>query len=186
MYKKIYRQVKQLIFYPAKAWQEIDDRGYDENVQNDYLFPLIAVGTLAIVLGQIWTKTFDFQLIIRIGTIIAIAYLGGFFSSVYLLKSFIEKKYKKATDLKRIMSFVAYSSTVMLVINIFVGLIPTDIFFLKIFNIYTAYIVAQGSFILDIEDEEQNSFVIVATAIILFCPFAIEQLMTLMMPGMKQ
>lgn len=185
MYKEIYEEIKQIIFYPAKAWKEIEKNGFEKNVQKNYIYPLIVATTIAVILGQIWITSFDIQMIIKVGFITFISYFISFFASIFLLGKFIEKKYEREIDLKKIKIFVAYSSTLMLVMNMIVGLIPVDMFFLKVFNIYTAYIVLQGAYILDIKEEEQNTFVLVTTIIILLCPYIVEKLLTFLMPGMK-
>lgn len=185
MFKQITNIIIRLIFSPANAWKEIKETGYDGNIQKDYVLPLILTGTLAAVLGYSFNRSFDIQAVIKIISIIFLSNYIGFFAAAYLIRLFIHKMYDQEIDWKRILHFTGYSFTVMLVINIIVGLIPVDAFFLKVFNIYTVVVVLHGSAVLGITKEEQSRFAIAATIIILICPFIVKFLMNLMMPGMN-
>ncbi len=185
MFKRIFNIVKQFIFYPASAWRMVDNSGYESDIQRGYLLPLILTGMLTGILGRFFGHPFEVQAMIKIATVTFLSYYVGFFVAAYFIRGFILKMYDESIDWKKIFHFTAYSFTVILVVNIIIGLIPVDAFFLRIFNLYTIFIVAQGAFILNIKEEEQSRFAIVVSIIILLCPFVIRYLMNLMMPGMK-
>ena len=185
MFKQIVNIIIRLIFSPANAWKEINKTGYDGNIQKDYVLPLILTGTLATVLGYSFNHSFDIQAIIKIISIVFLSNYIGFFAAAYLIRLFIYKMYNQEIDWNRILRFTGYSFTVVLVINIIVGLIPIDAFFLKIFNLYTVVVALHGSVVLGIAEEERSRFAIAATIIIIVCPFIVKFLMNLMMPGMS-
>jgi len=185
MFKQITNIIILLIFYPANAWKKIDETGYDNNIQKDYVLPLILIGVFTSVLGYSFNHSFEIQSIIKIIAIVFLSYYIGFFASAYLIRTFIAKMYDEEIDWKKILHFTGYSFTVVLVINMIVGLIPVDAFFLKVFNLYTVVLALHGSVVLGIAEEERSRFAIVATIIILICPFAVKSLMNLMMPGMS-
>ena len=185
MFKQITNIIILLIFYPANAWKKINATGYDNNIQKDYLLPLILTGVLTTVLGYSFNHSFDIQAVIKIISVVFLSYYIGFFAAACLIRLFIYKMYDQEIDWKRILHFTGYSFTVVLVINMIVGLIPVDAFFLKVFNLYTVAVVLHGSVVLGIAEEERSRFAIVATIIILVCPFAVKFLMNLMMPGMS-
>jgi hypothetical protein len=185
MLKKIYNTIVQVIFHPAKAWSDIENEGYINNIQSGYVVPLIVIGTISAVLGYWWNNTFEIETSIKLAAISFLSYYVGFWIAAFLIKTFIDKKYNKTTDLQKVLYFTGYSFSVVLATNIIVGLMPLYAFFIKIFNIYTLFIISQGTFILNIEEKQQVGFTVVATAIIILCPLAIESLMYIIMPGMK-
>ena len=93
--------------------------------------------------------------------------------------------FRSEKDLKLCMRFVGYSSALMFALNIVLILLP-EFFFLRIFVLYTFYIVWEGAGpYMKIEEPERLKFVGITTAIILFTPFVIEFILSLLMPGLR-
>ena len=81
--------------------------------------------------------------------------------------------------------FVGYSSSLMFALNIVLMLLP-EFFFLRIFILYTFYIVWEGAGpYMQVEENERLKFVGIATAVILLTPALIEVLLFLLMPGLR-
>lgn len=186
MYKKIYHKVKLIILDPALSWKDLEVNDEQEsNPVTDYFLPLLLAGTFSFIIGLLVFQNSDIQLVIKKSVVHFLSFFGGFFLSVFCIKTFIQKRYKREVDINKINRFVAYSSTIMLVVNIIVGLFPNDLFFMKIFNVYTFYVISQGVALWDIEEKEQSLFVLFTAAVILFSPSVIKEILILMMPGMN-
>lgn len=81
--------------------------------------------------------------------------------------------------------FVGYSSSLMFALNIVLMLLP-EFFFLRIFILYTFYIVWEGAGpYMQVEENIRLKFVGIATAVILITPALIEFVLFLLMPGLR-
>ena len=91
------------------------------------------------------------------------------------VSSFILNEYvKNLTDvecgLNRARIFVAYSSSLVYLINMVVSLVP-DFFFLWLFALYTFYIVYLGAEIFyKITSQRKTNFMIIISLVVLFVP----------------
>ena len=185
MLKKLYHFITRLIMSPADTWKAIEADGCKNNIHREYIFPLVLAGTIAATFGSLLTQ--EVSLLNVISTLIFsfLSYCGGFYISLCLIKIYIEKRFGNETDWNTLTHFTAYASTVVFVVNIFVGIIPLpDMFFLRAFDLYTLFIVAQGSFLLKIKENEQVEFVLSTSSFIVFCPIVIGFIIRILMPGL--
>jgi hypothetical protein len=105
---------------------------------------------------------------------------------VYPLIGFVwQGIFKREKDLKLWLRFVGYSSSLMFALNIVLMLLP-EFFFLRIFILYTFYIVWEGAGpYMGVEEKIRLKFVGFTTAIILLTPAVIEILLSMLMPGLS-
>lgn len=81
--------------------------------------------------------------------------------------------------------FVGYSSSLMFALNIVLMLLP-EFFFLRIFILYTFYIVWEGADpYMQVEENERLKFAGIATVVILLTPAVIEFVLFMLMPGLR-
>ena len=77
------------------------------------------------------------------------------------------------------------SSTLMFALNIVLMLLP-EFFFLRIFVLYTFYIVWEGAGpYMQVEEKIRLKFVGTATGLILLTPWLIEVILSMLMPGLR-
>lgn len=87
--------------------------------------------------------------------------------------------------MKLSLRFVGYSSSLMFALNIILMLLP-EFFFLRIFILYTFYIVWEGARpYMQVEENERLKFAGIATVVILLTPAVIEFLLFILMPGLR-
>ena len=111
-----------------------------------------------------------------IGFVTVAAFLGVLFT---------RKEFDLELALKLWLRFVGYSSSLMFALNIVLMLLP-EFFFLRIFILYTFYIVWEGAGpYMGVEEKIRLKFVGFTTAIILLTPAVIEILLSMLMPGLS-
>ena len=146
MYKDLFKWVIAIISQPAKAWDVLAKK---EEKQDEFLarfvYPLIGMVTIAAFLGVLFTrKEFDVELALKSSIRTLVSSFGGFYLGAYFLNELWGGIFKREKDLKLCMRFVGYSSALMFALNIVLILLP-EFFFLRIFVLYTFYIVWEGA-----------------------------------------
>ena len=169
MYKEIFRWVIAIISQPAKAWALLAKKGEkQEEFLSRFVYPLIG-----------------FELALKSSIRTLVSSFGGFYLGAYLMNEIWQGIFKREKDLKLWLRFVGYSSSLMFVLNIVLMLLP-EFFFLRIFILYTFYIVWEGAGpYMGVEEKIRLKFVGFTTAIILLTPAVIEILLSMLMPGLS-
>lgn len=187
MYKDLFKWVIAIISQPTKAWDILakKDEKNDEFLSR-FVYPLIGLVTIAAFLGVLFTrKEFDVELALKSSIRTLVFSFGGFYLGSYLLNEVWSGLFKREKDLKLCMRFVGYSSALMFALNIVLILLP-EFFFLRIFVLYTFYIVWEGAGpYMQVEEAQRLKFVGISTSIILFTPFVIDFVLSLLMPGLR-
>ncbi|MDH6533713.1 DUF1282 domain-containing protein [Parabacteroides sp. 52] len=187
MYKEIFKWVILIISQPAKAWDLLaqkEEKG-DEFLSR-FVYPLIGLLTVAAFLGILFTrKEFDVELALKASIRSLLAAFGGFYLGAYLLNEIWQGVFKREKDFRLCQRFVGYSSSLMFALNAVLMLIP-EFFFLRIFILYTFYIIWEGApLYMYVEEKERLKFVGIASAVILIIPYLIEVILFLLMPGLR-
>ena len=113
------------------------------------------------------------------------ASFGGFYLGAYLLNEAWQGLFKREKDMKLCQRFVGYSSSLMFALNVVLMLLP-EFFFLRIFILYTFYIVWEGAGpYMQVEEKERLKFAGITTVIILLTPAVIEFVLFMLMPGLR-
>lgn len=187
MYKEIIKWVIALISQPAKAWEALTRKDEENDAfLTRFVYPLIGLVTLAAFLGVMFTrKEFDLELALKSSIKTLVSSFGGFYVAAYLLNEIRQSLFKQAKDLKLCQRFVGYSSSVMYTLNIILMLLP-EFFFLRIFVLYTVYVVWEGAPVyMHVEEKDRLKFVGIATALILLVPTVIDIVLFMLMPGLR-
>ena len=170
MYKEIFRWVIAIISQPAKAWVLLAKKGEkQEEFLSRFVYPLIGFVTVAAFLGVLFTrKEFDLELALKSSIRTLVSSFGGFYLGAYLMNEIWQGIFKREKAL-----------------NIVLMLLP-EFFFLRIFILYTFYIVWEGAGpYMGVEEKIRLKFVGFTTAIILLTPAVIEILLSMLMPGLS-
>lgn len=187
MYKEILKWVIAFISQPAKAWEMLSRKEEKhEEFLSRFIYPLIGLVTVTAFLGVLFTrKEFDLEVALKSAINVLVASFGGFYFGAYLLNEAWQAWFGREKDMKLSMRFVGYSSALMFALNIVLTLLP-EFFFLRIFILYTFYIVWEGAVIyLAVNEQERMKFSVIATLIILLAPAVIEFVLFLLMPGFR-
>ncbi len=191
MLKNLFEQLYRLIFQPSRAWNILINEK-EENVNDkdfflkNYIYPVIGIVALFAFIGVFFhRKEFDIQLALRLMIKVVIALFAGFYLASFLLSKVIERFFSNASDYKLCQRFVGYSSALIYVMYMVLGIFP-EFDFLQLILLYTIYIVWEGAPVyMQISDGERGKFTAAASAIVLLSPIIIEKIMFLTMPGMR-
>ncbi|MDH6313593.1 heme/copper-type cytochrome/quinol oxidase subunit 4 [Parabacteroides sp. PFB2-10] len=187
MFKEIFKWVVSLAWQPRKAWEELANKEEGkEDFLGRFVYPLMGLLTVAAFLGILVTrKEFDVEVALKASIRTLVAFFGGYHLTVYLLNEIGSGWFKREKDLKRWQYFVGYSSSFLFALTALLMLVP-EFFFLKIFVLYTFYIVWEGApAYMQVEENEKVKFVAVVTGMILLVPNVIEIILKLLMPGLR-
>lgn len=187
MYKEIFKWVVVIISQPAKAWRLLANR---EEKQEEFLarfvYPLIGLVTLAAFVGILFTrKEFDLELALKSSIRTFVSAFGGFYLGAYLMNEIWNGLMRRERDLKLWLRFVGYSSSLTFTLQIVLVLLP-EFFFLRIFILYTFYIIWEGAEpYMRVGEKNRMKFAMLTSAVVLLTPIVIELLLSLLMPGLS-
>mgnify|MGYP002356634082 CR=1 FL=1 len=130
-------------------------------------------------------KEFNVELALKSSVKALVSALGGFFLGAYILNELWFSVFKREKDIKLCQRFVGYSLALSFVLSIVLSLLP-EFFFLKIFVLYTVYIIWEGAApYMQVGDSERMKFVGVSSAVVLLTPSIIEIILVMLMPGLR-
>ncbi|MCD8041478.1 MAG: YIP1 family protein [Tannerellaceae bacterium] len=187
MFSDIFSWVIQLITQPGKAWRKLADKEEtEEQFLSRFIYPLIGLVTIAAFVGILATrKQFDSEVALKSAIVALVSAFGGFFLSAWSLNEIGHALLGRAKNMKQWQRFVGYSSVLMFSLEIVLSLLP-EFFFLRIFLLYTFYIMWEGAGpFMQVEEKERLKFVSVSTAVVLLMPAVINYLMVVFMPGLR-
>ena len=165
---------------PTTAWEKIfSDQSKDEKLLVRYVTTLILCVVAATFLGEL---TGRFLRAFMRAIVTGIAYSGGFWCTFYLLTTGLKKYLNLVPDKIICLQLLVYSSAFILFISIITSLIP-PLFFLKILNIYTIYIVWEGvGSCFKFEEKYRGNVALLFSAGLLLFPFVIEKILLFILP----
>ncbi|MCC8132739.1 MAG: YIP1 family protein [Tannerellaceae bacterium] len=187
MYKEIFKWVIAIISQPGRAWRSLAKKEIKgEEFLSHFIYPLIGLLTAVAFLGVLFTrKEFDVELALKSSIKTLVAAFGGFYLASYLLNEVWHSLFKREKNMKLCQQFVGYSSSLMFSINMVLMLIP-EFFFLRIFVLYTFYIVWEGTGpYMQVEEPDRVKFTAIATALIILLPEIIRIALFMLMPGLR-
>lgn len=188
MFKNLFNTTIALIFKPSEAWKNLREKRADEHESflSGFIYPYIGMIAVAAFVGVLFTrKEFDFQIALKSSILEFLSAFGGFFLTSYILNELWRAFFHRESDIQLCRSFVGYASSLMFSLTIIESLLPA-IFFLGFFSIYTIYIVWEGAVpYMEVKESDQFKFVTITTILILLTPFVINQILRLLMPGLR-
>ncbi len=180
----IFQRSWELMLSTSTAWNAIEQEDNTKNqVVRQFIYPWIIICT---VLVMAFDMIYSSGSIIKAGFISGlttiISYLGAFYTANYLSFRFLNKKFNGKYSKNDNEKIIAYSFTIIFIIKIITSAIPS-LFFLKILNIYTIYLVWDACrAILKLDDEERGNYVLITTGLILLSPFIFNKILGAMLP----
>lgn len=183
-YKFIFNRLKNLIVSPSAEWKAISKEELSGlNVVNQFALPLIAMSSLAAFIGtSIYLEGFNVEESLKKALLVFLSLLASVYVAVGVVY-FLMPKFNLEQDRGRVFMFVAYASSVIFAVKFITELIP-ELFFLKILNLYTAYIVWEGvTPIFNVDEKDKPGFVVLAAFILIAGNYAVFRLLHLLLPG---
>jgi hypothetical protein len=187
MFSEIFKIIVAIISQPLKTWEILAKKEEEGEIfLSRFVYPLIGVVSVAAFVGVLFTrKEFDVELALKSSIRTLVSAFGGFYLASYLLNEFWQAFFNREKNLKLCQCFVGYASSLMFALNIVLTLLP-EFFFLRIFVLYTFYIVWEGAKpYMQIEEAERMKFVGITTTLILLTPWMIEIVLSMLMPGLR-
>ncbi len=188
MLKGIFDLLIKLIAQPAKAWNSLSDKQETDNESffKSYLYPLFGIVALLSFVGIFLTyKEFNLQLALKTCIRLLVTVFVGFYLASFFLSETMTRMFNRSGELKLCQRFVGYSSSIIYILSMILALFP-EFFFLYVFLFYTIYIIWEGAIpYMNIDENQQLKFTVMASLIVLACPYLIDMVMYMLMPGLR-
>ncbi len=178
--RNILHKMGQLITSPTKAWSEINQEAKSDNeIHMSYVFPLIYT-CVAVVFAFQWMYEASLEIAFLQGVVAAASLFGGYFLVREASLAFLKRYSDDLVDRTDVTRLVAYSYTVIFVLNMVIAIAPS-MFFLWVLAFYTFYLVSEGAkVILDNPESKHNNIVLVVSFMILIANNVLSLLMKMM------
>lgn len=179
MFKEALKTAIEMVFSLESTWKSIASKKTSKHI--DFLIPLWTLIVISSFLGK-WliSRNGSLELGIKTGISEIFILFIGFYASSFLLNEYIKRLTDVDENLKKTQVFVAYSSSLIYLVDIIVSL-ANDLFFLWLFTLYTFYIVYIGAEIFyKIIPERKTNFMITASLLILGMPLIVKYLLSMM------
>lgn len=166
------------------TWEAIRDKKCDDNaVRRTFTYPWILICALTtFIFKTIYADEKGLETGFLLFVVSMVSFLGAFFVTRKIAFSLLNKEGQHSFEKEKEEKLVAYSFAVIYVIDVVTNIIPS-LFFLKILNVYSAYIVWEGSHILlGMNDDERGRFVLIIGISVIFLPGILSGIIHLMLP----
>jgi hypothetical protein len=182
---KIFARSWGLMMSTASTWEEIAD---EQTKLNDsfklFVIPWVVLCTiLSFVFGMLFADNKVFATGFVNAATVSFSLLTGYFLTRNITLSYITTNISAEFSKINIEKLVAYSFTVLYVMKMVTEIIPS-LFFLKILNIYTAYIVWDGcATLLGLDEDYRGKVMLLVSVCIIFIPGIISRIIRFMLPA---
>jgi len=185
-YKSIFKRIISIITVPTTSWEELSaETGNTEKEDFRFFYFLLIANMVSSFAGGLLYGDSPFVSAIIKSIVTGVAFFGGFWGIYYIFTDILCKRFKITVSKAKTVRLIIYSMTLSFSLSILTALLP-GLFFLKIINIYTLYIVWEGvSKLIPLEENERSNFVLLLSAVIVLFPFVISQLLLFSIPIAK-
>jgi len=174
-----------LMMSTTSTWEEIAAENDRPNgVFRKFVLPWVCMVSLFILIfDAIYADSNHIRTGLINAVIAAVSLVGAYYIPLALTNSFFRKKMMEHYDGIQIEKIIGYSFAVLYVIRVVTSVIPS-LFFLHILDVYTIYIVWEGSRILFNADEDERSKIMLIIGLsIIFTPAIIKKIILFMLPA---
>lgn len=182
-YKHLFRRIISIITSPATSWEELSCETTNTEKEDFRFFYILLIAnmTSAFIGGLLYGDSPFISAIIK-SVISGIAFFGGFWGIYYIFTDILCKKFKIEVKKNKTLRLIIYSMTLSFSLSILTALLP-GLFFLKVINIYTLYIVWEGvGKFISLDENERSNFVLILSAVIVLLPILINQILLFSIP----
>lgn len=146
-----------------------------------FVYPMIGLCGLSVLIGALWTRGWSgpesFQYAMTQCCAVAVSLFGGYFLAAYLINETLVRLVKAESNGPLAQQFAGYAMVVLFLLRIIIGILPDFSIVALLLMFYTVYVVWEGSkSLLDVPEKQRLNFTIIASALLVLCPQAIEWL----------
>jgi len=172
----------QLIFAPAKGWEDIADESIDDATaasQFKYCFlPAIAICACSWFVRLLYDDTPDFWGILQSAVITFVSLFLSAEASLYILQTYmpritVDRRFYRAG----VMEMIMYSLTFLGFISFIDNVVKVHIVLIEFLPLYVIFIIWKGGRFLGVEEKNIGLFVILASASVLGSVYGVSMLL---------
>jgi hypothetical protein len=169
----------QMIFSPARAWEEIRLEEDRRKVFTAFVYPMIGLCGLSVFIGSLiakgWGGPQSFQYAMTQCCAVAVSLFGGYFLAAYLINGLRVRMFAMDNDIPLTQQFAGYALVVPFLLKIIIGILPDFSIIALLLQFYIVYVVWEGSAILmKIAEKDRLRFTILSSILLIACPAVIE------------
>ena len=183
--RHMFKRAWELVVSSSTTWDVIAaEKSNMQMLRKQYIYPLTLSATcISFVFHWIYASERAFETAFLCAVITGVSLLGGYFIINFACLLYLQKTRPDLANKTDCETVVAYSYTVILLIEIITTIIPS-FFFFKILNMFTAYLVWEGCrAVWLLKDEERGNIVLVFSLVLIFTPVIIGRIMHWMLPN---
>ncbi len=179
-----------ILITPHSGWENAKKQSRKKDVLINYALPLILLTSAASFAGVIIENdAWLWQAGLKRFTVTNLTLFSSIYLSGFCIKSVFNHIFNKSMSLSEILVFTIYSFSCVFAVW-FLDELFEDMFFIGIFVLYTFYIVYEGlSVYLNITEVKTSSkkilFTTISSLIIIVYPILMNDLILLIMPGLR-
>lgn len=140
-----FKTILNFICSPKEMWQKVAEENREATeIQTSFFYPLLACVAAAPFVGALFSSgSFVFSDCLVFVAVKFASLLSTYFLDVFVIISVLERFWNVKCDYNKSVRFITYSFSLMLGIELICSL-SESFFFLKIANIYAAFIIWEG------------------------------------------
>ncbi len=160
--------------FPRNGWNVVKRSDVQwREVQTKVLYPMMAVVSLSSFMSLIYDEEVTLTGCIQAAVIEFVKYFFTFMAASYVLTGFFPAVVSSRRVADRVNVVIQYCMAIIIAFNIIDNLLPVSFPYLRILYLYIFFVAWKADGYLEINNERNKKFLIVAAAIILAIPLAI-------------
>lgn len=178
-----------ILITPSKGWEKARTIETKKDVILKYALPLVLTAGLCAFCGVLLKAgTFDWQTGLKAFTNLSIALFASFYISAIIIKGLSKWLLTKHLIFTEILQFTIFAYSCIIFVCMVAELFE-DMFFIKVLDLYTFYLVFEGCNtylgIVEKSNDKRNAFIVLSSLAIMVMPGVIQKILTTLMPGLN-
>ncbi len=178
-----------ILITPSKGWERARTLGTKKEVIIKFALPwVLAAGLCAFCGALLKAGTFDWQAGLKSFITLSLTLFASFYISAIIIKGLSNQLLTKRLIFTESLQFTIFSYSCVIFVCM-VDELFEDMFFIKIFDLYTFYLVFEGCNtylgIVEKNNDKRNAFIVLCSLTIMAMPALVRKLLILLMPGLN-
>lgn len=178
-----------LLITPSKGWESARVVGTKKEVILKFALPLVLIAGLCAFCGVLLEAgEFDWQAGLNSFLSLSITLFASFYISAIIIKGLSNWLLTKHLIFTESLQFTIFAYSCVIFVYM-VGELSEDMFFIRILDLYTFYLVFEGCNkylgIVEKSGDKRNAFIALSSLTIMAMPGLVRKLLLLLMPGLN-